>query len=161
MTAPESKSIPDSRAQTRATIQKMLVQRQEMLVLLCKVTGLEPFVPDRPVKTVLTEFCQVLVDYIASAHFGLYHRIIEGTERRRSVMEVAKDLYPKIDRITQEAMAFNEKYERIEGKTYLKTLPQELSRLAEALAERVELEDQLIAAMLGESADSGSKAPTG
>jgi regulator of sigma D len=145
------KNYATPRAQTRALIEKMLAERQEMLVLLCKVSGLAPFMPDKPVKTVLTEFCQILVDYIASAHFGLYRRIAEGTERRRPVIEVAKELYPAIDATTQAAVEFNERYEKLVGTVYLETLHQDLSRLGEMLATRVDLEDRLISSMLGES----------
>ncbi len=138
------------RNRTRELINNMLTQRQEVLVLLCKVTGLIPFMPNKPVKEVLEEFCQVLMDYIAAAHFGLYQRIAEGTERRQTVMNLAKDIYPRIHHSTQLAVDFNEKYETLEEDGFLKTLPNDLSNLGEVLATRIELEDRLIGAMLGD-----------
>jgi regulator of sigma D len=146
------KMHPDARAQTRALIDKMLTERKEMLVLFYRVTELAPFSAEKPVKPALDEFCQILVDYIASAHFGLYHRIVEGTERRRAVLDVAKDIYTEIAATTQIAVAFNEKYQRLSSKHYPKALRDDISTLGEALATRVELEDRLIAAMLGDKA---------
>ena len=40
---------------------------------------------DNAIKDVLNDFLEILVDYIASGHFGLYRRIAEGTERRSPV----------------------------------------------------------------------------
>lgn len=138
---------PERRTQTRELIDKMLAERKQMLVLLCKVSGLKPFESGTPVKELLKEFCQVLVDYIASAHFGLYQRIAEGTERRQPVLRLAEDLYPRISETTRIALAFNEKYEKIGNAKLLPELQEDLSHLSEALAVRVELEDQLIHAL--------------
>ncbi len=140
---------PERRAQTRALINKMLAARQQMLVLLCKVSGLRPFESSRPVEDLLKEFCEVLVDYIASAHFGIYQRITEGTERRQPVLALAKDLYPRISETTELCLCFNEKYEQLSS-AKLVPLQEDLSRLSEALATRVELEDQLIRALIDE-----------
>jgi regulator of sigma D len=141
---------PTPRTRTQELINKMLAQRKEMLVLLWKVSGIEPLIPNRPAKDLLGEFCQILVDYIASAHFGLYQRIAEETERRQRVLKLAKDLYPRIEQTTQIALEFNDKYGRSHGDS--DKLPQDLSHLGVALAVRIELEDRLIAALLSDTA---------
>jgi len=142
MSATES----DRRGQTREVIEHMLAERQEMLVLLCRVSGVEPYhtPPDR---IDFEEFRQVLTDYIASAHFGLYARVADGTERRRGVVEVALRNYPRIAEITSEVVDFTERYDLREDHPLPEDLPAALSRLGERLAERIELEDELIAAL--------------
>jgi regulator of sigma D len=51
------------------------------------------------------------------------------------------------------AVDFNEKYETLEEEGFLKTLSKDLSALGEVLATRIELEDRLIRAMLGDPPD--------
>ena len=89
-------------------------------------------------RELLDEFCQVLVDYIASGHFGLYERIVEGTERRRGAAELAVQLYPSIDETTQAALAFNEKYDADRGEIDMSPLHRELSELGKQLTNRIE-----------------------
>jgi len=97
-----------------------------------------------PDRELLNEFCQVLVDYIAAGHFGLYERIVEGTERRRSVADLAVKLYPRIEETTQAALAFNEKYDADREDIDMSRLHEELSMLGEELTNRIEYEDQII-----------------
>jgi regulator of sigma D len=140
-----------SRSRTKELIDKLLAERQQMLVLLWRVSGLEPFPVEKPVNNLLTEFCEILVDYMAAGHFGLYQRIAEGQERRQPVMKLAKDLYPRIEQTTQTAITFNDKYEKLDCEDCLKDLQQDLSRLGVALAIRIDLEDQLIQTLVGHS----------
>ena len=72
----------DRRGRTREMVQKLLDERQEMLLMFCRVAGLEPFKNAVPSVDVLQEFCQVLVDYSAFGHFEIYERIVAGRERR-------------------------------------------------------------------------------
>ncbi|MGH8522016.1 MAG: Rsd/AlgQ family anti-sigma factor, partial [Gammaproteobacteria bacterium] len=58
------------RTQTRSLITKILEEREDVLVLLWKVSGLAPFPANKPLAALMTEFCELLVDYIAAAHFG-------------------------------------------------------------------------------------------
>ena len=137
----------ERRANTERTIRQLQNERTEMLVLFCRVAGLEPFTNDKPVRLVLQEFCQILIDYIATAHFGLYERVLSGNERRRAVAELAEKLYPKIAASTEVALNFNDKYDCEDHCEIHDTLWQDLSELGQALAARIELEDQLIAAL--------------
>lgn len=141
----------ERRAGTRKLLEKLQAERAEMLILFCRVAGLEPY-PDQKrdlkvVQNVLQEFCQILVDYIATAHFGLYERISSGQERRREIAAVAEQLYPRIADSTQAALDFNDKYDCGDHCTNLENLQQDLSTLGEVLAQRIELEDRLIKMM--------------
>jgi len=138
----------DRRRGTRALIDKMLSARQHMLVLFERLAGVAPYADEMPDSELLQEFSQILVDYIASGHFGLYERIVEGRERRRGVVKLAEELYPRIADTTQVAVEFNDAYEKSNGPTVSEDVTQMLSKLGEELAVRIELEDQLISEML-------------
>ena len=91
----------------------------------------------------LTEFSQILVDYVSLGHFGVYERILKGNERRTQVLTVAKDIYPEFSATTEAAISFNDKYENLDTMTVFDNLEQELSALGENLAKRIDLEDKL------------------
>jgi len=127
-------------------INNMLNERKQLLALLLQLSVLDGDNPDESDGELVQDFCQVLVDYIAAGHFGLYQRIASGTERRREVLELSKSIYEDIEKSTQAALEFNEKYD-IENRN-LSGLPRDLSSLGEQLTTRIELEDQLIARLL-------------
>lgn len=127
-------------------INNMLDERKQLLALLLQLSELDGNDPDESDSELVQDFCQVLVDYIAAGHFGLYQRIASGTERRREVVELSKNIYGDIEKSTQAALEFNEKYDS-ENRN-LSSLPQDLSSLGEQLTTRIELEDQLIARLL-------------
>ena len=137
-------SETERRNSTPALIGNMLGERQQLLSLLLQVSKIEPENPPESDLDLLNEFCQVLVDYIASGHFGLYERIIEGRERRKKVSSVAVNIYPRIDQTTQAALKFNEKYAPDKAARDFSEIQQDLSALGEELTSRIELEDRLI-----------------
>ncbi len=137
---------------SRQLVDRMLAERQQVLVLMCEVLGLKPFSADKPVRDLVSEFNSVLVDYIAAGHFGLYQRIVEGTERRNAVLVKASKVYARIAQSTDAAVDFNDRYGGTWNFHLLDTLAGDLSALGEKLATRIDLEDQIIVAMLGEDA---------
>jgi len=147
----EAQEQRERRSGTRTLIDKMLTERQRMLVLFERVAGVEPYADEMPNDELLQEFSQILVDYIASGHFGLYERISEGKERRRGIVKLAEELYPRIANTTQVAIEFNDVYEKANGESISDNLSNMLSKLGEELAVRIELEDQLISEMIGQS----------
>jgi regulator of sigma D len=139
----------ERRASADHLMESLVTERTEMLVLFCRVAGLEPFSEERNRKnaaSALQQFCQVMVDYIAAGHFSLYERIVNGTERRKKIADLAEKLYPRISKTTEIALDFNDKYD-CEESEISEDLGNDLSRLGEELAIRVELEDQLLSAM--------------
>jgi regulator of sigma D len=141
--------VTERRVKTREVVEKLIKERQEMLVLYCEVAGLEPYNSSEPVTGRLQKFCQVMVDYIALGHFEVYERITKGTERRRSVTELAAAVYPFIEKATQKAVDFNDRYASEDQCTTLESLADDLSKLGEDLALRIEYEDRLIAGLIG------------
>lgn len=148
MSSDSNDAATERRNQTRAAIDRLLEQRQQMLVHYERVSGVQPFDHDPPSPELLERFVQLLMDYIASGHFGLYQRITEGSERRNSVIEVAERIYPKIAATMEKSLDFNDAYDKADKSAPFDTLADQLSELGEVIAHRIELEDELVAAML-------------
>lgn len=146
MTVSEPNKI-DRRGGTQEMVRKLLDERQEMLLMFCRVAGLEPFQDTTPSADVLQEFCQVLVDYSAFGHFEIYARIVAGRERRGQVVEVARDVYPRIAEASEVAVEFNDKYDASDHSLDLKQLDRDLCKLGEEIAVRIEMEDHIIQAL--------------
>jgi regulator of sigma D len=136
----------DRRAGSRDMVRKLLSERTEMFVLYCRLAGLAPYEgkPKNGVHELLQEFCQVLVDYIAAGHFSVYERIIGGTERRKDLADLAAEIYPQIAESTESALAFNDHYDTDQLFELSASFHEELSKLGEQLALRIELEDKLL-----------------
>ena len=137
----------ERRQQSYELIAKLQKERQEVLSLYCKFAELKPFSANDKVKSLLTRFSQILVDYVSLGHFGVYERVLSGTERRGRVLSVAKDIYPEFSAITDAAISFNDKYENVKKTEAFEDLEQDLSVLGENLAKRIDLEDRLCEVM--------------
>ena len=128
-------------------VKNMISERRQLLALSLQVSNIDNNEADSSDRDLLEEFCQVLVDYIAAGHFGLYSRIAEGKERRKSVAETASKLYPRISDTTEIALAFSEKYNSDNDIKDFSQLQKDLSYLIENLTTRIEMEDKLIEAL--------------
>ena len=151
-TQDKQESLNERRGGTRDAVARMVAERTEVLALFWRLAGMDSFAEAgriQPVQELLQEFCQLLVDYIAAGHFSLYERIVNGTERRRELANLAQELYPRIARTTTSALDFNDKYDCGDKFKVTDGFKSDLSRLGEALAMRIDLEDKLIARMLG------------
>lgn len=146
--ASKQMQVGERRQGSREVAEKLLAERQQVLVLFNQVAGVKPYSEKKPSRESLQEFCQLLVDYIAAGHFALYQRISVGDERRQRLAEVAEQVYPRIARTTQAVVDFNDKYDGARALEATDELVRDLSALGEHLAVRAELEDRLIAEML-------------
>jgi regulator of sigma D len=147
----KDKQTQDERRRgTRESVSKMVAERTAVLALYWRLAGIESFENSQPepVQKLLQEFCQLLVDYIAAGHFSLYERIVNGTERRREMANLANELYPRIADTTSVALDFNDKYDFDDHREITDSFKSDLSHLGEELAVRADLEDKLIARMI-------------
>jgi regulator of sigma D len=145
----DSEHDGNPRPRTKKQIDALLKQRQRMLVLLWELAKFDANEIDSTMKDALDDFLEILVDYIASGHFGLYRRISEGKERRHPVVATATEIYPRISQTTDVAMDFSDRYEAADDSRLRSHLTEDLSTLGEEVTTRIELEDRLIIAMLG------------
>ena len=137
----------ERRQQTCQLIAELQNERQEVWSLYCHVAELKPFSANDAVKSLLTQFSQLLVDYVSLGHFGVYERLLAGTERRSGVLSVAKEIYSEFSATTDAAISFNDKYDNVEKIEVFDDLEQDLSALGESLAKRSDLEDRLCEVM--------------
>ena len=138
----------ERRAQSHNLIRDLIATRTEMLVLYSRLAACKPYLSDNrdeDMLDLLEEFCEILVDYTAAAHFRLYRYIDERMEKRQAVLQMAEVVYPRIAETTRMIVDFNDRYDG-DGQEPISTenLEEDLSSLGEALAERIELEDRLI-----------------
>jgi len=133
------------RTRQTQTINSLLRERQQVLVLMCDLAELEAR-DVSPAKVIqnLQNFNQQLVDYTALGHFEIYERIIDGKERRGNIRKVADRVYPQISKSTQMFVDFNDKYDGADEQESLTDLYRDLSAIGEAMAERIESEDMLL-----------------
>ena len=138
-----SKATPD-------LIDKLLAERQQLLVLLNRLAKRRPFSDSADVHPLLEQFCQVLVDYTALGLFEVFQCVEDDSDDRDEQLyprDALKHLYEKIAASTAGALAFNDRYDCEDHCQDLGNLYQDLSRLSEQLATRIDAEDRLIEAI--------------
>ncbi len=143
----EELSGTDRRARARERLAALVASRTETLVRYSSLAGIRPYTAEDRTETELKRFCQALIDYAAAAHFQLYRYIADGKERRQAVRAIAEQVYPQIAASTDAILDFNDRYDVShldDGR--VEKLADDLSRLGEILADRISLEDQVIAA---------------
>ena len=148
VTMHKQQQIQERRKGTQNMINKLLMERQEMLVMFCQVAGLEPYNRTASLDNLLQTFCQILVDYTAFGHFEVFGHISNGSERRLRVIQMAEEVYPAFVEATETAVKFNDKYDLSDHQLVFDDLADDLSELGETLATRIELEDKLVSCML-------------
>ncbi|WXL25540.1 sigma D regulator [Ectopseudomonas mendocina] len=124
-------------------IDRWLQERKELVVAYVDIigSGRELSCNDQQ----LQRFCEVLVDYVSAGHFGVYEQLTNeakafGDQRG---LELAKQIYPRIEAITEVSLAFNDLCDNGDCRDS-SSLSEELKRLGQLLRERFELEDCLI-----------------
>ncbi len=149
----EVNAASERRGRSREKLTTLVKTRSETLSLYSELASQRPFEADEVTNEALQEFCQALIDYAASAHFQLYRYISDKLERRTPVLDVADRIYPQIAQTTDSILRFNDKYQDVnllnDDQDLLGLLDADLSSLGETLAERIQLEDQVIGAMTG------------
>lgn len=148
----------ERRARTRKEIKQLIAERNSVLSqyynLASHADQRDDYNEPDDVLEMLQEFCQDLVDYMATGHFEIYRRIEDGDERRNEMIDLANEIFPHITNTTQVAIDFNDLYDISKDfdKGVLKDLSKQLSVLGENLATRIDLEDKFINTLLSLSA---------
>lgn len=140
-------AVMQTKMERRQNNQNLVLQlqkeRQQVWSLYCKVAELKPFSCSSKTQSLLTQFSQLLIDYVSLGHFGLFDRVISGSERREAVLSSAKQLYPAFSKTTEDVISFNDRYDDNINQLNVDKLEADLSSLGESLAKRVDLEDKL------------------
>lgn len=125
-------------------IDHWLEERQQLISVFVAIPGQEA---GPALNSSLSEFCDLLMDYLSSGHFEVYEQLLrEGSEFADGSLEQAQQLLPMIQTSTDKALDFNDSYGQLGSPTLrqLYQLSLDLSALGEILEERFALEDQLI-----------------
>jgi regulator of sigma D len=141
----------DRRHKSSEKLDALVSSRTETLSLLADLANRQPFHADASTGRALRKFCEALIDYTASAHFQLYQYLADNRERRQAVLSIADELYPKIVETTDTILRFNDKYESMSIDNSVEFLALDLSSLGECIADRIQYEDRVIAALGGET----------
>lgn len=153
MTKAQKKPLLERRARTRKEIKQLIAERNNVLSQYYDLASHTDKNNDDDTETVLEmlqEFCQDLVDYMATGHFEIYRRIEDGDERRDEMVALANEVFPKITTTTEVAMNFNDLYDMSKdfNSDVLKDLSKQLTTLGVHLAARIDLEDKFINTLL-------------
>jgi regulator of sigma D len=122
-------------------IDRWLQGRKELVEAYAAINGSA----HAPSAETLQRFCEILVDYVSAGHFEVYEHLTSeakafGDQRG---LDLAKQIYPRIEVITEVALAFNDSCDKGDGQDSASLL-KELKHLGQLLHERFELEDCLI-----------------
>lgn len=139
----------DRRARSKERMTSLVASRNETLALYSDLAKNRPYKPGEETEELVRRFCQALVDYAATAHFQLYRYIVENKERRQAVVNLAEQVYPQIAASTDAILDFNDRYDVAPLEARIGDLADDLSQLGELLADRIQLEDQVIDALDG------------
>jgi len=140
--------VKERRTSSHQMIAKFVDERTRMLSLYSELAAAHPFSDVASVSDLLSKFCESLIDYTADAHFRLYRFLDDRRERRGNVQEIAGQVYPVIIDTTQDILDFNDKYDACDHELHVDKLEADLSLLGEKLADRIELEDRVIQALI-------------
>ncbi|WP_094751556.1 sigma D regulator [Psychromonas sp. CD1] len=137
---------------TLNVIDSWLAKRQKLVVLYCQLAGTSPAQQKKrelPSQKEMTIFCQTLLEYASTGHFGIYEQIIlkcklDGKEN----LKIAQELYSRITTTTDTALNFNDKYSENATDAALLDFDKDLSELGQLMEERFEREDQLLSVVM-------------
>jgi regulator of sigma D len=136
-----------SLTKSQQMVRELLAERMEMLVAYNRLAGTAPFAHADATRLerqqlALQKFCQLLMDYTATGHFGLYESLKQKGACQEEVWNLAESLFPEIASTTDQLLEFNDKY-NCEDHCPIGELHDDLSQLGEVLAARIELEDRI------------------
>ena len=143
----------DRRLRTKKEIKQLIAERNNVLSQFYDLVSYKDnHDPDSvdSVLDLLQDFCQNMIDYIATGHFEIYRRIEEGSEQRQELLELSNEVFHKINNTTKVAINFNDFYDTSKefNADTLKNLSSQLTELGQNLATRIELEDRFINTLL-------------
>lgn len=128
-------------------LDRWLIERRELLVKYGELGEIKTFDGANVSHgSKLQAFCQLLVDYISTGHFEIFEQLAgEGKAfSDRDGLKEGADLMEKIQPSTELILDFNDKYLATDD---LEAVSQDLSNIGEALAQRFESEDTMIAVL--------------
>lgn len=129
-------------------VEELREERSAVWALYCQLAGMTPFASFSSLKPVLSEFSQLLIDYVSLGHFGVYEHLLQDKQNQSSALSIANSIYPKFTSTTENAVDFSDAYDGQKNSFNIESFVNDLSKLGENLADRMEMEDQLCSILL-------------
>lgn len=125
-------------------IDRWLAERKQLVVTHTQLRKRQA--PTSAPDNELAAFCDALVDYLSAGHFEIYEQLMREAEdfKDQRGIDLAHQVYPRIETITREAVTFNDTYGQPDCGVEEDTMQTRLQQLGGLLHERFELEDCLI-----------------
>ena len=125
-------------------IDRWLAERKQLVVTHTQLRKRQA--PTSAPDNELAAFCDALVDYLSAGHFEIYEQLMREAEdfKDQRGIDLAHQVYPRIETITREAVTFNDTYGQPDCGVEEDTMQTRLQHLGGLLHERFELEDCLI-----------------
>ena len=133
-------------AYKNTAVDSWLTERSQVIVMYCKLSGYRNQTK-LPESNQINGFCDILIDYVSAGHFEVYEQIVNDCDiNGPTSIELLNQLYPDISETTDVVVSFNEKYSKTVNSNdeLMSRFDTDLSSLGEAIAKRVDLEDNLI-----------------
>lgn len=129
--------------QTQLAIREWLDARQKMMVAFNQLCMLKPFnkLPPEQAQQAVEHFCTEVIDYLSFGQFKVFERITEFMPSDGKDARDVKILLSKIFSSTIQSIEFHDKYTQ---NFQMASLEEDLSKLGERLAHRLDWEDQLL-----------------
>lgn len=127
-------------------VKELQDERSALWSMYCEIAALKPFDSSVEVRPILSAFSQLLIDYVSLGHFGVFDRVINGCQQ--ASLNFANRLYPALSETTATALSFNDHYDNVRRPLKVEHLSEDLSKLGETLAQRMEIEDKLCSLLL-------------
>lgn len=123
-------------------LESWLAERQALIQAYCQLCeSIEQYKQQQA----LPQFCQLLIDYVCAGHFEIYQQLSNEAELFGDTSAVLESALPRISKTTDVALRFQDSYGKSQyTRENLAKLPDKLTEMSQALAERFMLEDQLI-----------------
>ena len=134
---------------SRHLVMALQEERSALWALYCEMAEMKPYFSNLEIlRPILSQFSQLLIDYVSLGHFGIYEYLLSEKQPPAEILSCVNRLYPAFSSTTASAISFNDVYD--DGKRNFKTdnLVNDLSVLGENLARRMELEDTLCSMLL-------------
>jgi regulator of sigma D len=125
-------------------VEHWLGQRRALLAKYGDLANIKSFSAENSLHgTSVQEFCQSMIDYLSLVHFEVFEQlskdpVFDDSQNQKQ----SSDLFDAIQQSTDKMLDFNDKYLAIDD---LEALSKDLSSLGEEMAQRFELEDQVMA----------------
>ncbi|AXR08023.1 sigma D regulator [Salinimonas sediminis] len=122
-------------------VDSWLNARQQLLIHYCQLAGLNKTSVSLPEQQQVSEFCNMLMDYLSAGHFEVYELLVSDDDEG---LGLKQRVYPLLSATTDSALKFNDDFATELSAVNSRRFDRELAALGEVLEDRFTLEDKLI-----------------